>query len=66
VTRTKYAIVGGGIIGAAAEDRLGGHQTGHNSGFVHALAPEGYRWRTSSQAIAEHLVDLILDRQGAA
>jgi L-2-hydroxyglutarate oxidase len=54
MTRTRYAIIGGGIIGAAVarrltqvepdaavtvlekEDELGRHQTGHNSGVVHA------------------------------
>ncbi|HEU4947060.1 MAG TPA: L-2-hydroxyglutarate oxidase [Kribbella sp.] len=54
MARTRYAIVGGGIIGAAVarrltqvdpdatvtllekEDELGRHQTGHNSGVVHA------------------------------
>jgi L-2-hydroxyglutarate oxidase len=54
MTRTRYAIVGGGIIGAAVarrltqvepdatvtllekEDELARHQTGHNSGVVHA------------------------------
>ncbi|MCV2488311.1 L-2-hydroxyglutarate oxidase [Geodermatophilus sp. YIM 151500] len=53
-SRTRYAVVGGGIIGAAVarrllelrpdahvtllekEDRLAAHQTGRNSGVVHA------------------------------
>lgn len=54
MTRTRYAVVGGGIVGAAVasrlldvhpeasvtvlekEDSLAGHQTGRNSGVVHA------------------------------
>jgi len=54
MTRTRVAVVGGGIIGTAVarhlsqlldrtevslfekEDRLAAHQTGHNSGVVHA------------------------------
>ncbi|GAA1141909.1 L-2-hydroxyglutarate oxidase [Ornithinicoccus hortensis] len=54
MTQTRYAVVGGGIVGAAVasrlldvhpdasvtvlekEDSLAGHQTGRNSGVVHA------------------------------